>query len=224
MRKSVQESLSMTYSLSQYKRKPIFAFCKRLFDIVSSGLALIIFSWLFLILAIMVKCSSKGPVFYGHKRIGKNGKVFKVWKFRSMRNDPRPLEEVLTKEQLEEYKRDYKITNDPRVTKVGKFLRKTSLDELPQLVNIFLGHMSVVGWRPVLKEELEKYYTEEEAKLLTKIRPGLTGYWASHGRSDIAYEDRVKMELYYSVKRGFWMDIRILWHTVIGVFKSEGAK
>ena len=224
MRKSVQESLSMTYSLSQYKRKPIFAFCKRLFDIVSSGLALIIFSWLFLILAIMVKCSSKGPVFYGHKRIGKNGEVFKVWKFRSMRNDPRPLEEVLTKEQLEEYKRDYKITNDPRVTKVGKFLRKTSLDELPQLVNIFLGHMSVVGWRPVLKEELEKYYTEEEAKLLTKNRPGLTGYWASHGRSDIAYEDRVKMELYYSVKRGFWMDIRILWHTVIGVFKSEGAR
>ena len=224
MRKSVQESLSMTYSLSQYKRKPIFAFCKRLFDIVSSGLALIIFSWLFLILAIMVKCSSKGPIFYGHKRIGKNGEVFKVWKFRSMRNDPRPLEEVLTKEQLEEYKRDYKITNDPRVTKVGKFLRKTSLDELPQLVNIFLGHMSVVGWRPVLKEELEKYYTEEEAKLLTKIRPGLTGYWASHGRSDIAYEDRVKMELYYSIKRGFWMDIRILWHTVIGVFKSEGAR
>lgn len=224
MRKSVQESLSMTYSLSQYKRKPIFAFCKRLFDIVSSGLALIIFSWLFLILAIMVKCSSKGPVFYGHKRIGRNGEVFKVWKFRSMRNDPRPLEEVLTEEQLEEYRRDYKITNDPRVTKVGKFLRKTSLDELPQLVNIFLGHMSVVGWRPVLIEELEKYYTEEEAKLLTKIRPGLTGYWASHGRSDIAYEDRVKMELYYSVKRGFWMDIRILWHTVIGVFKSEGAK
>lgn len=224
MRKSVQESLSMTYSLSQYKRKPIFAFCKRLFDIVSSGLALIIFSWLFLILAIMVKCSSKGPIFYGHKRIGKNGEVFKVWKFRSMRNDQRPLEEVLTKEQLEEYKRDYKITNDPRITKVGKFLRKTSLDELPQLVNIFLGNMSVVGWRPVLKEELEKYYTEEEAKLLTKIRPGLTGYWASHGRSDIAYEDRVKMELYYSVKRGFWMDIRILWHTVIGVFKSEGAK
>lgn len=224
MRKSVQESLSMTYSLSQYKRKPIFAFCKRLFDIVSSGLALIIFSWLFLILAIMVKCSSKGPVFYGHKRIGKNGEVFKVWKFRTMRNDPRPLEEVLTKEQLEEYKRDYKITNDPRVTKVGKFLRKTSLDELPQLANIFLGNMSVVGWRPVLKEELEKYYTEEEAKLLTKIRPGLTGYWASHGRSDITYEDRVKMELYYSVKRGFWMDIRILWHTVIGVFKSEGAK
>ena len=162
MRKSVQESLSMTYSLSQYKRKPIFAFCKRLFDIVSSGLALIIFSWLFLILAIMVKCSSKGPVFYGHKRIGKNGEVFKVWKFRSMRNDLRPLEEVLTKEQLEEYKRDYKITNDPRITKVGKFLRKTSLDELPQLVNIFLGNMSVVGWRPVLKEELEKYYTEEE--------------------------------------------------------------
>lgn len=222
MRKSVKESLSMEYSISLYKKKPIFAFSKRLFDIVSSGLALILFSWLFLIIAILVKCSSKGPVFYGHKRVGKNGKMFKVWKFRSMRSDPRPLEEILTPEQLEEYKRDFKITNDPRVTKIGKILRKTSLDELPQLWNIFIGQMSVVGWRPILEEELERY--GENKDLLLKVKPGLTGFWASHGRSDIAYEERIKMELYYSVKRGFWMDIRILYHTVIGVFKSEGAK
>lgn len=222
MRKSVKESLTMEYSLALYKKKPIFAFCKRLFDIFSSGLALILFSWLFLIIAILVKCSSKGPVFYGHKRVGRNGKMFKVWKFRSMRNDPRPLEEILTPEQIEEYKRDFKITNDPRVTKIGKILRKTSLDELPQLWNIFIGQMSVVGWRPILEEELERY--GENKELLLKVKPGLTGFWASHGRSDIAYEERIKMELYYSVKRGFWMDIRILYHTVIGVFKSEGAK
>lgn len=223
MRKSVRESLSMEYSVALYKRKPVFSFCKRLFDVLSSGLALIIFSWLFLIIAILVKCSSKGPVFYGHKRVGKKGKMFKVWKFRSMRNDPRPLEEILTPEQLEEYKRDFKITNDPRVTKIGRILRKTSLDELPQLWNIFIGQMSVVGWRPILQEELERY-TEEQKQLLLKVRPGLTGYWASHGRSDISYEDRIKMELYYPAKRGFWLDTRILYHTAIGVFKGDGAK
>lgn len=223
MRKSVKESLSIEYSEALYKKKPIFSFCKRLFDILSSGLALIIFSWLFIIIAILVKCSSRGPVFYGHKRVGKKGKMFKVWKFRSMKRDSRPLEEILTPEQLEEYRKNFKITNDPRVTKIGRFLRKTSLDELPQLWNIFIGQMSVVGWRPILQEELERY-TEEQRKLLLKVRPGLTGFWASHGRSDISYEDRIKMELYYPVKRGFWLDIRILFHTVIGVFKGDGAK
>lgn len=224
MRKSVQESLSLVYDSSMYKEKYFFSFCKRLFDIFSSGLGLIVFSWLFIIIAIVVKCSSKGPIFYGHERVGKDGKVIKVWKFRSMRMDPRPIEEILTPEQLEEYKRDYKVTNDPRVTRVGKILRKTSLDELPQLWNIFVGQMSVVGWRPMLVEELNEKYTEEEKKLLLRVRPGLTGYWASHGRSNTSYEDRVKMELYYVYKRGFWLDIRILWHTVIGVFKSDGAK
>lgn len=222
VRKSVQESLTMEYNPTMFKKKFFFDFCKRLFDIISSGLALILFSWIFIIIAIMIKLGSKGPVFYGHNRIGKNGKVFKVWKFRSMRVDNRPLEEILTPEQLEEYKRDYKVTNDPRVTGIGKILRKTSLDELPQLWNIFIGQMSVVGWRPILEEEFLRYGNNKE--LLIKVRPGLTGYWASHGRSDIAYDERIKMELYYVVKRGFWMDIRILWHTAIGVFKGDGAK
>lgn len=221
--KSVKEALSLNYSVSMYKRKPLFSFIKRSFDIISSGLGLIILSPLFLILIICVKLGSKGPAFYGHKRIGKNGKEFKVWKFRSMVVDQRPLEEILTPEQLEEWKRDFKITNDPRVTKVGKILRKTSLDELPQLWNIFIGQMSVVGWRPILTEELERY-TKEERELLLKVRPGLTGYWASHGRSNTSYEDRIKMELYYPYKRSLWLDIRILWHTAIGVFRSDGAK
>lgn len=221
--KSVKEALSLNYSVSMYKRKLLFSFIKRSFDIISSGLGLIILSPLFLLLIICVKLGSKGPAFYGHKRIGKNGKEFKVWKFRSMVVDQRPLEEILTPEQLEEWKRDFKITNDPRVTKVGKILRKTSLDELPQLWNIFIGQMSVVGWRPILTEELERY-TKEERELLLKVRPGLTGYWASHGRSNTSYEDRIKMELYYPYKRSLWLDIRILWHTAIGVFRSEGAK
>lgn len=222
MRKSVKESLTLEYNESLFKKKIFFSFFKRVFDIVSSGLGLILLSWLFLILIIIQKCTSKGPVFYGHRRIGKNGKEFKVWKFRSMKLDARPLEEILTPEQLEEYRVYFKVTNDPRVTKFGKFLRKTSLDELPQLINIFSGKMSVVGWRPIIGEELERYKNNQS--LLLRVKPGLTGFWASHGRSDTSYEDRMKMELYYCVKRSLWLDIRILFHTVIGVFKGDGAK
>ena len=222
-RKSVQESLSMSYDISMYKKKPIFAFVKRFFDIVLSLIALILLSWLFIILLIVTPISVKSSPIFGHKRFGKNGKEFKVWKFKSMKDDPRPLEEIFTPEQLAEYKRDFKVTNDPRVTKFGKFLRKTSLDELPQLINILIGNMSIVGWRPIVADEVEKYGDNKE--LLFKVKPGLTGYWASHGRSDIAYEDRIKMELYYCVKRNLWLDIRIIWHTALRtVFKSEEAK
>lgn len=222
-RNKLNKALLIDYYDFMYKRKPVFSFIKRLFDILSSGIALIILSPLFLVLFIMVKTDSKGPAFYGHKRIGKNGKSIKVWKFRSMVVDQRPLEEILTKEQLLEWHRDFKITNDPRVTKVGKFLRKTSLDELPQLWNIFKGDMSVIGWRPIIDEELERY-SDTEKRLLLKVRPGLTGYWACHGRSDTTYEDRIKLELYYPYKRSIWLDITILFKTVLGVFKHEGAK
>ena len=222
MRKSVKESLSLDYNVNMYRKKPVFAFVKRFFDIVLSLIALVLFSWLFLILAICVKLTSKGPVFYGHERVGKNGKMFKVWKFRSMKCDNRPLEEILTKEQLEEFKRDFKITNDPRVTKIGNFMRKTSLDELPQLINILIGNMSIVGWRPILQEELDRYKDNKE--LLTKIKPGLTGFWASHGRSSTSYDERIKMELFYVVKRSLWLDIRIIFHTFFGVLRRDGAK
>lgn len=222
MRKSVKESLSLDYNVNMYRKKPVFAFVKRFFDIVLSLIALVLFSWLFLILAICVKLTSKGPVFYGHERVGKNGKMFKVWKFRSMKCDNRPLEEILTKEQLEEFKRDFKITNDPRVTKIGNFMRKTSLDELPQLINILIGNMSIVGWRPILQEELDRY--KENKELLTKIKPGLTGFWASHGRSSTSYDERIKMELFYVVKRSLWLDIRIIFHTFFGVLRRDGAK
>jgi lipopolysaccharide/colanic/teichoic acid biosynthesis glycosyltransferase len=222
-RKSVQESLSMTYDISMYRRKPVYAVIKRLFDFITSLIVLILLSWLFIILLIIVPFSVHASPIFGHKRIGKGGKEFKVWKFRSMKKDDRPLEEILTPEQLEEYKRDFKVTNDPRVTRFGKFLRKTSLDELPQLINILVGNMSIVGWRPIVTEEVERY--GENKDLLLKVRPGLTGYWASHGRSEIEYDNRIKMELYYCVKRSLWLDIRIMWHTALRtVFRSEEAK
>lgn len=222
MRKSVKESLSLDYNVNMYRKKPIYTFVKRFFDIVLSLIALVLFSWLFLILAVLVKLTSKGPVFYGHLRVGKNGKMFKVLKLRSMILDDRPLEEILTPEQLEEWHRDFKVTNDPRVTKIGKFMRKTSLDEIPQLFNILAGQMSIVGWRPILQEELDRYGDNKE--LLTKVKPGLTGFWASHGRSDTTYEERIKMELYGVVKRSLWMDIRIIFHTFFGVLSHKGAK
>ncbi|MGL4949169.1 MAG: sugar transferase [Anaeroplasmataceae bacterium] len=222
MRKSVIESLSMNYDISMYRKKPLFSFLKRLFDIFSSVIVIVLLSWLFILIPFLIWCLYRSSAFYSHTRVGLHGKKFKVYKFTSMKKDNRPLEEILSKEQLEEYKRDFKVTNDPRVTGLGKILRKTSLDELPQLFNILLGQMSVVGWRPILEEELLRY--KDNIQLLTKVKPGLTGYWASHGRSDISYDDRMKMELYYTVKRGIFLDIRILFHTVIGVFKSDGAK
>lgn len=156
------------------------------------------------------------------KELARMKKKFKAWKFRSMISTYMHLEELLTEEQLEEYRTTFKVTNDPRITKIERFLRKTSLDELPQLFNIFLGHMSIVGWRPILQEELDKYGANKE--LLLKIKPGLTGFWASHGRSNTTCEDRIKMELYYVIKRGFIKDIKILFKTAVFVFKGDDAK
>lgn len=223
-RKSVKEALSLNYTSDMYKRKIFYSIIKRLFDFFSSLLGIIILSPIFLIVIILKLLIDHQAPFYAHKRVGKNGKEFKMIKFQSMRKDNRPIEEILTPEQLEEWRTEYKVTNDPRVTKLGKFLRKTSIDELPQLFNVLVGTLSVVGYRAVVKKELEEKYSEEEQKLLLKTRPGITGFWTSHGRSDIPYNERVKLELYYCYKRSLWLDFRILWHTFLRLFKSGEAK
>lgn len=135
------------------------------------------------------------------------------------------LEDMLTPEQLEEYKKEFKINNDPRITKIGKFLRKTSLDELPQLFNILKGELSVIGPRPVVAEELEMYGESERAKFLS-VKPGLTGYWQAYARNNATYEsgERQRMELYYVDHACIWFDIKILLKTVISVFTRNGAK
>ena len=225
-RKSVIESLSLTYTSSMYKRKPLFAFAKRIFDIVSSIIAILLLSPLFIIISLLILIFDHHCPFYVHKRIGRYGKEFGMLKFQSMNSkDKRPIEEIFTPEQLEEYKTEFKVTDDPRVTRIGRFLRKTSIDELPQLFNILLGQMSVVGYRAVVRTELLEKYNKEEQKLLLKTKPGLTGFWTSHGRSNIPYEERAKMELYYCYKRNMWLDIRIIWHTFLHViFKQKEAK
>ena len=186
---------------------------------------MIIFSWLYLILAIAVKCSDGGKVIYSHKRVGKDGKPISLPKFRSMRKDADKLEDMLTPEQLEKFRREYKLDDDPRVTKLGKFLRKTSLDELPNVWAIFVGRISVIGPRPLVREELEEKYGSSAEKLLS-VKPGMIGWWAANGRSNTTYEsgERQKLELYYVDHCSVGLDIKIIFKTIAGVFKRTGAK
>ena len=202
------------------KNKP-YIYVKRGRDVILSTSALVVLSPVFLILAILIKLDSKGPVFFLHTRIGKNGKNIKIYKFRTMVTNAEELIKEFTPEQMKEYKENYKLTNDPRITKIGKFLRKTSLDELPQLINIIKGDLSIIGPRPVVKDELEKY-GENMAKFLS-VTPGLTGNWAANGRNNTTYEERMKLELEYVDNISFKTDVKIFFQTIFAVIKKEGA-
>jgi len=197
---------------------------KRALDLAGAFLGGLLLSPLLLVIAILVKLDSPGPVFYGHERIGKDGRRFKAWKFRSMVKDAdRVLEDYLRKhpELREEWERDRKLKNDPRVTRIGKVLRRTSLDELPQLWNVLKGEMSLVGPRPVVREELAKY--GEKGVYYLKVRPGMTGLWQVSGRSDTSYAERVELDVYYVRNWSIWLDIYILARTVWVVLKGRGA-
>ena len=202
--------------------KKVYIKIKRVIDVILASVALILLSPLLAIIAIAIKIDSKGPVFFAHKRIGKNGKIIKLYKFRSMVINAEELIKSFTPEQMREYKENYKLTNDPRITKVGKFLRKTSLDELPQLINIINGDLSIIGPRPVVADELEKYGVNKDKFL--SVTPGLTGYWAANGRSNTTYEQRMEMELYYIDNLSLKMDIKVFFKTILSVLKKEGAR
>ena len=207
-----------------YQTNPVYEGLKRIFDLVFSLVAMVILSPLFLVVSLAIMAEDGRPVFYRSRRVGLRGKPIQVLKFRSMKNNADDLEQSLSSEELEEYRKNYKLDQDPRVTKVGAFLRKTSLDELPQLLNIFLGTLSFVGPRPVLQEETELY--EENRDLLLSCKPGLTGLWQSRGRSNVTYEDgaRQAMELDYVRRRGFLLDLKILFWTVGAVVRMDGAR
>ena len=207
------------------KRKPAYDFFKRAFDITVSFLVLTIFSWLYLILAIAVKCSDGGSVFYGHPRVGKNGKQIKVYKFRSMKMNADRLQDILTPEEYARYLVEFKLDNDPRVTKIGKFLRKTSLDELPQFWDVFVGKISFVGPRPLMESEVNDKYGEDKEKLLS-VKPGIVGWWAVNGRNNATYEsgERQRLELYYVENRSAKLDLKIIFKAFGAVFKRDGAK
>ena len=201
--------------------KKVYIKIKRVIDVIFASIALILLSPVFAIIAIAIKIDSKGPVFFTHKRIGKNGNIIKLYKFRSMVINAEELIKSFTPEQMREYKENYKLTNDPRITKVGKFLRKTSLDELPQLINIINGDLSIIGPRPLVADELEKYGVNKDKFL--SVTPGLTGYWAANGRSNTTYEQRMEMELYYIDNLSLTMDIKVIFKTILSVLKKEGA-
>lgn len=197
---------------------------KRIFDIIVSGISLILLLPIFLVIGIMIRIDSKGPVFYKHKRIGKNGEYIYLYKFRSMYIDSQKrLEKMLENPEIrKEWEENFKLKNDPRITKIGNILRKTSLDELPQLLNIFNGDMSIVGPRPVIDKEIDKY-GEKKDKFLS-VTPGLTGWWAVNGRSCTSYEERMKLELYYVDHRSLLLDLKIILKTFIAVIKRDGAE
>ena len=209
------------------KKRPFYNFVKRTFDIFSSFVGLLLIWWLLLILAIIVKCSSKGPVFFKDKRVGRLGKTIYVLKFRTMYADAESnIDKYLTPEQKLIWETERKLDNDPRITKIGRFLRKTSLDELPQLINIFNGTMSVVGPRPITTKELEENYTLDDQKLLVSVRPGLISNWGVNGRNNVVFEtgERQKLELEYFKKMGLFYDLKLLFKSIFVVLKREGAK
>ena len=183
----IVENLSIsdltTKENKQLKKDTIYKIVKRASDLVLASIAMVVLLPVFAIIAIAIKLESKGPVFFKHTRIGKDGKIIKLYKFRSMVMNAEELIKSFTPEQIKEYKENYKLTNDPRITKIGKILRKTSLDELPQLINIIKGELSIIGPRPVIAEELKKY--EDNISKFLSVTPGLTGYWAANGRSNI---------------------------------------
>lgn len=201
----------------------IFNVIKRTSDIIISLILLIIFSPVFLTIILLIKMDSKGPVLYTQNRVGQYGKRFKIIKFRTMIRDAEKMlknDPILYQKYLQN---GYKLEphEDPRITKLGYFLRKTSLDELPQLINVLKGDMSIVGPRPIVEEEL-KEYGEKKIQLLS-VKPGITGYWAVEGRSEIAYPKRAELELYYVNNQSFRLDIKILLKTLMIVLKQKGA-
>ncbi len=201
-----------------------YLICKRLWDLLFSLVALIMLSPLFLVIAVAIAVEDGFPILYRANRVGLRGRLITVYKFRSMRAHADRLEEMLTPEELEEYHKNFKLEVDPRITRIGTFLRKTSLDELPQLVNILTGTLSLVGPRPVMQEETELY--GEERELLLSCKPGLTGLWQVSGRSNITYENgaRQALELQYVRTRSFAQDLNILCRTVGVVLRMDGAK
>ncbi|WP_396022304.1 sugar transferase [Bacillus cereus group sp. BfR-BA-01408] len=202
----------------------LYVFSKRCMDILGAIMGLIIFSPLFILIPIMyMRGEAKGPVFFKQVRIGKDGKEFYIYKFRSMVVDAESKlkkNEILYKKYIEN---NYKLEpeEDPRITGIGRFLRKTSLDELPQFINVLKGDMSLVGPRPVVQEELGEY-GQRKSEFLS-VKPGLTGYWQVSGRSDVGYPERVDIELYYVYNQSLLLDLKILLQTCLLVILRKGA-
>ncbi|MFQ6577796.1 sugar transferase [Enterococcus casseliflavus] len=201
--------------------KRIYFFIKRTFDIFGSAIGLIVLSPIFLVVGIMIKKEdSGGPIFFSQDRVGKNGIIFKMYKFRSMCVDAEEkLASLLEKNEVDGAM--FKMKNDPRITKVGKFIRKTSIDELPQLFNVLKGEMSLVGPRPPLIREVEKYTNYDKQRLY--VKPGCTGLWQVSGRNHVGFDEMVDLDISYIKSMGIIQDIKIILKTFLVVLRPNGA-
>lgn len=218
-------NISMNIKIQENNSVNIYKFCKRAIDILISIIGVIVLCPIVLVVFIANRVEGdKGPIFFMQKRIGENGKLFRLYKFRTMVVD---ADKILMKklksdkEFREKYLNYRKVENDERITKVGSFLRKTSLDEFPQFINVLKGEMSFVGPRPYLnreKKDMGEYYS-----YIIKCKPGITGLWQVSGRSQNTFKERLKLDLEYYNNRGLWYDIKIIFKTVLSVFKKEGA-
>ena len=201
-------------------KEQIYELVKRIIDIICSLIALIVLMPILILVAIIIKIESNGPIIFAQHRVGKAGKLFKMYKFRSMVSNAEELKENLTKEN-ERTGPMFKIKNDPRITRMGKFVRKTSIDELPQLVNILKGDMSIVGPRPSLPDEVKEF--EDWMLQRLNVRPGLTCYWQVAGRNDIEFEEWMKLDIKYVEERNCLIDIILIMKTFCVLFGDSHA-
>ncbi|GAB4537243.1 MAG: undecaprenyl-phosphate galactose phosphotransferase WbaP [Thermodesulfovibrionia bacterium] len=205
--------------------RPMNILIKRLFDIIVGSILLLIFLIPIGIISVLIKINSKGPAIYSQERIGRNNKPFRCYKFRTMYDDAEERFNGIIKDNpdvLSEWERHFKIKDDPRVTDIGRFLRSTSLDELPQLLNVVKGEMSLVGPRPVTLREIEEHY-KENARVCFSVPPGITGLWQVSGRSSTTYKQRIALDSWYVRNWNLWLDIVILFKTIKVVIMREGA-
>ena len=222
----IKKDIESSKDAIKVKNGIVYLICKKIIDIVAGVIGVILLAPITLVVWIIRLCmhENDGPLFFEQLRIGKDGKQFRLYKFRTMvMNADEKLYKYLeeNEEARKEYKKYKKLKNDPRITKLGNFLRKTSLDEFPQFINLLKGDMSLVGPRPYLyreKNDMGDYYDQ-----IVQVKPGITGYWQVNGRNDVDFEERTYMDTYYIEHRGIIMDLKIILKTVLKMFKKEGA-
>lgn len=207
--------------IEREESKLMYNFVKRFIDIFCSGLGIILLSPVFIIVGTIIKLDSKGPVIFSQKRVGKDGKEFKMYKFRSMVVNAEELKKKLM-HQNEMSGPMFKMKDDPRITKIGKFIRKTSIDELPQLINVLKGEMSLVGPRPSLPKEVAQFETWMMRRL--DVKPGLTCYWQVSGRNNIDFDDWMKLDIKYVEDRSIKLDIKLIFKTFFVLFGDKNAR
>ena len=220
---TIQQTSTQAIGLEGDRKAPV-PIAKRALDFIGAGVGLVLLAPFFLIVALMVRADG-GPAFFAHQRVGRGGKLFGCLKFRSMVIDSQArLEALLANDPAAraEWEATRKLKNDPRITRIGRFLRSTSLDELPQLINVLRGEMSLVGPRPVQEAEIDRYYGASAAHYMA-VRPGITGLWQVSGRSETSYESRVALDVAYVSRPSLLADISILLRTPVAVLSRRGA-